>query len=72
MAHSLEARQPFLDYRLVEFAAALPSSLKYRSGRGKRPALRCVFRLDSGIDLEAFEDGFWNPGGKLVSRTVAF
>lgn len=35
MAHSLEVRQPFLDYRLVEFAAALPIRLKYRGGRGK-------------------------------------
>ncbi len=36
MAHSLECRQPFLDYRLVEFAASLPSHLKVRAGRGKR------------------------------------
>lgn len=36
MAHSLEARQPFLDYRLVEWAAALPTPLKYRWRRGKR------------------------------------
>ncbi len=35
MAHSLEARQPFLDYRLVEWAASLPVTLKMRSGRGK-------------------------------------
>jgi asparagine synthase (glutamine-hydrolysing) len=35
MAHSLEARQPFLDYRLVEWAAALPVHLKMRGGRGK-------------------------------------
>lgn len=35
MAHSLECRQPFLDYRLVEFAASLPSHLKFRGGRGK-------------------------------------
>jgi asparagine synthase (glutamine-hydrolysing) len=35
MAHSLEARQPFLDYRLVEWAASLPVRLKMRSGRGK-------------------------------------
>jgi len=36
MAHALECRQPFLDYRMVEFAASLPSRLKYRRGRGKR------------------------------------
>jgi asparagine synthase (glutamine-hydrolysing) len=36
MAHGLECRQPFLDYRLVEWAAALPSHLKYRWGGGKR------------------------------------
>ncbi len=35
MAHSLEVRQPFLDYRVVEYAASLPLSLKFRRGRGK-------------------------------------
>jgi asparagine synthase (glutamine-hydrolysing) len=36
MAHGLETRAPLLDYRVVEFAAALPLYLKYRWGRGKR------------------------------------
>ncbi len=31
MRHSLEARTPFLDYRLAEFAASLPVDLKVRS-----------------------------------------
>jgi asparagine synthase (glutamine-hydrolysing) len=35
MAHGLECRAPLLDYRVVEFAAALPVHLKYRRGRGK-------------------------------------
>ncbi len=43
MAHSLEARQPFLDYRLVEWAAALPSHLKLRGSTGKY-LLRHAFR----------------------------
>ena len=45
MAHGLECRQPFLDYRLVEFAASLPSSLKFRFGRGKRLLRRTFDRL---------------------------
>ena len=43
MAHGLEARVPFLDYRLVEFAFGLAGEVKYRDGYGKavlRDALR--------------------------------
>jgi asparagine synthase (glutamine-hydrolysing) len=35
MAHSLEARSPFLDHRVMEFAASLPVPLKVRGGRLK-------------------------------------
>lgn len=35
MAVSIEPRGPFLDYRLVEYVAALPSSLKLREGEKK-------------------------------------
>lgn len=45
MAHGLECRQPFLDYRLVEFAASLPVSLKFRFGSGKRLLRRTFERL---------------------------
>ena len=35
MAVSLEAREPLLDYRLVEFAASLPASMRVKGGQGK-------------------------------------
>ncbi|MBD3306531.1 asparagine synthase (glutamine-hydrolyzing) [candidate division KSB3 bacterium] len=35
MAHSLEGRSPFLDHRLMEFAAALPAHFKLRGTRLK-------------------------------------
>ncbi|HYI49439.1 MAG TPA: XrtA/PEP-CTERM system amidotransferase [Allosphingosinicella sp.] len=35
MAVSLEAREPLLDHRLVEFAARLPAKLRLRGGSGK-------------------------------------
>ncbi|HLP71699.1 MAG TPA: asparagine synthase (glutamine-hydrolyzing) [Bacteroidales bacterium] len=45
MAHSLESRQPFMDYRLVEYVFTLPYSYKIRDGKGKflhREALRGI------------------------------
>jgi asparagine synthase (glutamine-hydrolysing) len=36
MAHSIEARVPFLDYRLVEFVLGLPDELKIADGTTKR------------------------------------
>jgi len=35
MAHSLEAREPLLDHVLVEYAASLPPTMKYRDGVSK-------------------------------------
>jgi asparagine synthase (glutamine-hydrolysing) len=35
MLSSVEGREPFLDYRVVEFALAMPPEMKYRDGIGK-------------------------------------
>ena len=36
MAVGLECRQPFMDHEVVELAAGMPISMKYRRGKGKR------------------------------------
>jgi asparagine synthase (glutamine-hydrolysing) len=43
MAHSLEARSPFLDHELMEFAAALPGDMKLQ-GPEKKVVLRDALR----------------------------
>ena len=43
MANSLEVRAPILDYKLIEFAATLPSNLKYNKGE-KKYLLKEAFR----------------------------
>jgi asparagine synthase (glutamine-hydrolysing) len=35
MAVGLEAREPLLDHRLLEFAASLPENMRVRGGQGK-------------------------------------
>jgi asparagine synthase (glutamine-hydrolysing) len=61
MAHSVEARSPFLDHRLMEFAASLPVAHKLQRGTGKlllRGALRRI--LPSEI-LARSKQGFGVP-----------
>lgn len=41
MAHSVESRLPFLDYRLVEFCNRLPSNMKLRGLRDKYLLRQC-------------------------------
>jgi len=51
MAHSIESRVPFLDYRLVEFALGLPDEFKVRNGMTKnvlRDAMRDVLPASIG------------------------
>ena len=61
MAHGLESREPYLDYRLVEFAASLPPNFKLRhfhqkkyllkaSMRGKLPA-EVIWRKKAGFNV---------------------
>lgn len=62
MAHGLEARVPFLDHRLVEFAATIPANVKFADGELKR-LLRVAFadRLPREIRERKDKMGFPVP-----------
>jgi asparagine synthase (glutamine-hydrolysing) len=61
MAHSLEVRTPFLDHRMVEFAAALPVALKLRGLRRKYILRRMQrHRLPRAV-TKARKEGFNAP-----------
>ena len=61
MAVSLEAREPLLDHRLVEFAARLPANLRLRGGSGKWLMKRALAsRLPAEI-LHRRKMGFVTP-----------
>lgn len=62
MAHSIESRLPFLDYKLVEFAIKCPASLKLRNGWTKwilRAALAGT--LPDSVRLRKSKLGFNSP-----------
>ncbi len=66
MGASIECRVPFLDYRLVEGLAALPSSQLLRGRRGKRILLDAVGdRLPDGV-LRARKWGFSVPWSRYL------
>ncbi len=64
MAHAVEARPPFLDHRIVEFAASLPASYKIRGARQKwilkelmkdKLPSSILRRKKTGLDIPAHE-----------------
>lgn len=61
MSVSLEAREPLLDHRLVEFAAKLPEKMRVRSGTGKYVLKRCMERYLPKEVLYRPKQGFVTP-----------
>jgi|SRR5581483_6811725 len=61
MANSLEARVPFLDYRLVEFIESLPPSLKLRGLQGKYLHKRAIEKWLPKRIVYRKKKGFANP-----------
>ena len=69
MGNSLETRLPYLDYRFVELAVALPDALKVRGGFGKW-ALRAAMRgrLPGAIRSARYKRAFDAPGKRWIDE----
>lgn len=68
MGSSLEARVPYLDHKLVEFALALPADVKYRGGVTKWVLKRVAERV--GVSRELIyrpKRGFCGSASNMVS-----
>ena len=61
MANSLEARVPFLDYRLIEFIETLPPTLKLRGLRGKYLHKKAIEKWLPKTIVYRKKKGFENP-----------
>jgi asparagine synthase (glutamine-hydrolysing) len=61
MAVSLEAREPLLDHRLIEFAAGLPEGLRLKGGQGKWLLKKTMQRYLPDEILFRQKQGFVTP-----------
>jgi asparagine synthase (glutamine-hydrolysing) len=61
MAVSLEAREPLLDHRLIEFAARVPAGMRLRGGSGKWLMKRALRRYLPDEVLDRTKMGFVTP-----------
>jgi asparagine synthase (glutamine-hydrolysing) len=61
MAVSLEAREPLLDHRLIEFAASLPEAMRTQKGEGKWLMKRTMRRYLPDDILYRQKQGFVTP-----------
>ncbi len=61
MAHSVEVRTPFLDYRLMEYTASLPGRLKIKHGRVKHIFKEAMRGVIPDVILDRPKEGFVMP-----------
>lgn len=71
MAVSLEAREPLLDHKLLEFAARVPISLKLRNGRTKYLLRRLLDRRVPPSITGRAKRGFAAPIGRWLRGPLA-
>lgn len=66
MAHSIEGRSPFLDQKLMEFAASLPPRMKYQPGHLKTLTKRVLGKSFPEEFINRPKMGFGVPIGKWL------
>ncbi|HEY0026014.1 MAG TPA: asparagine synthase (glutamine-hydrolyzing) [Longimicrobium sp.] len=71
MAASLEARSPFLDHTLIEFAASLPSALKLKGGTTKHLLKRAMEGVVPREIIHRRKHGFGVPLGRWFRGELA-
>ncbi len=71
MAVSLEAREPLLDHRLLEFSATVPTRFKLRNGRGKHLLRRLLQRSVPASIVDRPKHGFEAPIGGWLRTALA-
>jgi asparagine synthase (glutamine-hydrolysing) len=71
MAVSLEAREPLLDHRLIEFAATLPVAERVRGGQGKWLLKRAMERYLPRDVLYRPKQGFVTPIAQWLRGPLA-
>ena len=71
MAVSLEAREPLLDHKLLEFAARVPASLKLRNGQSKYLLRRVLERRVPREIIDRPKRGFAAPIGQWLRGPLA-
>jgi asparagine synthase (glutamine-hydrolysing) len=71
MAVSLEAREPLLDHKLLEFAATVPTALKLKKGRSKYLLRRLLERRVPRAIMDRPKHGFEAPIGAWLRGPLA-
>lgn len=70
MAHSIEARVPFLDHKLTELALSLPPKYKIRNNAGKYILRKCMSTILPEEIFSRKKHGFILPLHKWLRRDM--
>ena len=72
MSVSLEGREPLLDHRTIEFAARLPTEMKYRGGVSKYLLRRIVHKYAPKEIMDRPKMGFGVPLNAWLKNELSF